>query len=102
MNLPSFNPNAFTIPALIVSSIGDLGRLDLLTAFTPSGGEAKTITVQDVICSVRVRTPPVMNLLYQYDGQLHCHFFSGGEFTTPESLRLVTDAFEEWTNSLIP
>ncbi|KAH8115367.1 hypothetical protein DFH11DRAFT_1726222 [Phellopilus nigrolimitatus] len=97
----NFDPSIFHIPALIVSSVGDLGRLGLLTSYLPRvGGQAQTLAVQDVVCGIRVRVPIVMNVLYEYDGRLSCHFFSGGEYMTKEGLGLVTGCFEEWTAAM--
>lgn len=96
----SFDPTQmFHIPALIVSSIGDLGRLGLLDAYLPSSTK-KAVIIEDVICGIRIRVPPLTNLIYQYDGRISCHFMSAGEYTTGESLKLVTDSFEEWIAAL--
>lgn len=87
---------------MMVSSIGDLGRLDLLTPFVPSKVPgSKTITVTDVMCGARMRTWPVATLLYQYDGRLCCHFLTAGEYTTMEGLKMMTDTFERLTAAVV-
>lgn len=100
-SLDAFNPHMLDVPSIVVSSIGDLGRLNLLSRFLPSPDHTKPLVVHDVVCGIRIRTPPVMNLLYQYDGRLSCHFYTASEFNTAETLKLMTDAFEEWTAALV-
>lgn len=88
---------------MIVSSLGDLRRLDLLSSFVPaSDGEPKArLLVNDIICGVRIRTPPIMNILWEYRGKIACHFMAGAEYTTPDNLTSMTGAFEEWTKALV-
>ncbi|KAK7683437.1 hypothetical protein QCA50_013268 [Cerrena zonata] len=88
-----FDPSMFGIPAIIMSSIGDTDRLGLFKHVHPSSGN-KTLIVEDIITGIRLRAPPPMNLLYQYDGQLQCHWMTGGEYNTAEEMELVTDIFE--------
>ncbi|KAL5525434.1 hypothetical protein ACEPAF_9304 [Sanghuangporus sanghuang] len=99
----AFTPQIFDLPALIVSSLGDLDRLGLLSPFVPSpDNEPKTrLVVNDVICGIRIRMPPIMNLFWEYRGMITCHFMASGEYTTSDELALMTAAFEEWTNALI-
>ncbi|KAI5118790.1 hypothetical protein M0805_005019 [Coniferiporia weirii] len=96
----SFNPHTYDVPALLVSSIGDLGRLGLLDAYHPAPGKVQRVVVDDVVCGIRMRTSPLMNLLWEYRGELTCHFFTAGEYMTPAALALVTRLFEEWTAAL--
>ncbi|KII84544.1 hypothetical protein PLICRDRAFT_57529 [Plicaturopsis crispa FD-325 SS-3] len=95
-----FDPAAMNLPTIVISSIGDLGRLNLLTPYLPSK-ERKTLTVTDVACGIRMRTWPIMNILYEYNGQLRNHFFTASEFTTPATLKLVTDRFEKLAAALV-
>ncbi|KAH8113325.1 hypothetical protein DFH11DRAFT_1545019 [Phellopilus nigrolimitatus] len=94
------NPNMFDIVYPMISSIGDLSRLDLLNAYLPSATR-KTLTVEDVIVSLRCRKPFFFTMCYQYNGQLSLHFCTAGEFATAESLKLVADIFEEWTTAIV-
>ncbi|KAH8115366.1 hypothetical protein DFH11DRAFT_1588939 [Phellopilus nigrolimitatus] len=97
----NFDPKPLYIPSIIVSSLGDLGRLGLLNSYLPRSGDSRqTLTVQDIVLGIRARLPMAMNVLYEYDGRLSCHFFSGGEYTTKEALGLVTGCFEEWTAAM--
>lgn len=57
--------------------------------------------VKDVICGIRVRTAPVMNLFWEYNGRISCHFMSAGEYTTSAELERITQLYEEWTEALI-
>ncbi|KAI5118789.1 hypothetical protein M0805_005018 [Coniferiporia weirii] len=97
----SFNPHMFDVPALIVSSVGDLGRLGLLDAYHPAPGKVQRVVVDDVVCGIRIRTPPLMGLLWEYRGELACHFFTAGEYMTPAALALATRLFEEWAAALV-
>ncbi|KAL5479106.1 hypothetical protein ACEPAI_2394 [Sanghuangporus weigelae] len=99
----AFTPQIFDLPALIVSSLGDLGRLGLLSSFVLSpDDEPKTrLVVHNVICGIRIRMPPIMNLFWEYRGKITCHFMAGGEYTASDELALMTAAFEEWADALI-
>jgi hypothetical protein len=88
-------------PELIVSSIGDLGRLDMLNEYRAGAKSNQTITVQDAICGQRMRVPALMNLLWEYDGRLSCQWFTGGEWMTHAQLQRVIEAFEGWIRRFI-
>lgn len=104
-NFPAFDPSSFAIPALIISSVGDLARLDALNAFIPSpekrryNGAALEVTATTL--GIRLRTAPIMNLLWSFRGRLHCHFLAAGEYTRPETLQHVVSAFEDWARVVI-
>ncbi|KAF9256312.1 hypothetical protein L218DRAFT_1007489 [Marasmius fiardii PR-910] len=91
----NFPKNLLHVPALITSSIGDLGRLNIFDPYLPSQGN-KTLTVVDVFCGQRVRVPAIMNLFWQYDGKLSCQWFTGGEWTSEDELKEVVDSFKRW------
>lgn len=106
----------FAIPALIVSSVGDLARLDLLSDLVASSpatgipgdenadttnGEAKPLQVTATTLGIRLRTAPVMNLNWTFRGQLHCHFLAAREHTRPETLEHVVRAFDEWVKFVV-
>ncbi|KAL0581971.1 hypothetical protein V5O48_000029 [Marasmius crinis-equi] len=96
----NFPKNILHVPALITSSIGDLGRLNIFDAYLPSKNNG-TLTVVDAICGQRMRVPAIMNLFWQYDGKLSCQWFTGGEWTTEEELQQVVDAFRRWIRVFI-
>ncbi|KAG7089981.1 hypothetical protein E1B28_011604 [Marasmius oreades] len=64
-SIHSFDHEVFHIPSLIMSSIGDLGRLNLFNAYLPSQ-QNKTLTVVDMVGGQRMRVPTVMNICWQY------------------------------------
>ena len=114
VDIPAFTPMIFAIPSLIVSSVGDLARLDLLSdlAASPSAignpgdeeadsGEAKPLQVTAAALGIRLRTAPVMNLNWTFRGQLHCHFLAAREHTCPETLQHVVRAFDEWVKFVV-
>lgn len=90
-----FDPQLFHNPFPFISSIGDLGRLNILSEYLPTASTNRTLTVDDVIVGVRVRAPPISNTIYEYNGELSCHFSTASEFNHPQSLKFVTDIFEE-------
>lgn len=97
-----FDIRPFTNQGPFISSIGDLGRLNIFTDYLPTEAQAdKTIVVKDVICGLRMHMPPIMNLVYQYNGELSCHFYAASEFTTADALKVATDTFEEMVASVI-
>ncbi|KAK7051060.1 hypothetical protein VNI00_005172 [Paramarasmius palmivorus] len=96
----NFDKNILHVPALVTSSIGDLGRLHIFDEYQPSRGN-KTLTVIDAICGQRMRVPAIMNLFWQYDGKLSCQWFTGGEWTTEKELQEVVEAFRRWIGTFI-
>ena len=114
VDIPAFTPMIFAIPALIVSSVGDLSRLDVLSDLTAAppvaetpgdsevvSGDAKPLQVTAATLGIRMRTAPVMNLNWTFRGQLHCHFLAAREHTRPETLERVVRAFEEWVKFIV-
>lgn len=97
----TFNPAAFHMPALIISSIGDLGRLGVLTDYLPGASEQTTLTVDDLVTGLRVTIAPVVELLYQYNGRLAYHLGTSGVNTSEESLQLETVIIQEWVDALV-
>ena len=85
---------AFDDPYPLISSIGDLGRLHILSNYLPSVKNGM-LEVDDVLCGTRMGIHPILNLLYQFNGELSCHFIAGADYITADSLQLVTDIFEE-------
>ncbi|EJD04950.1 uncharacterized protein FOMMEDRAFT_145636, partial [Fomitiporia mediterranea MF3/22] len=109
----TFTPKMVDLPLLLVSSIGDLERPDLLSSFVPARpsphpslqqrteytskqAPEQTIIVHNVICGIRARIPPIMNILWEYNGRIACHFMTGSEYMTGEELAILTRRFEEW------
>ncbi|KAH8823438.1 hypothetical protein DL96DRAFT_1713848 [Flagelloscypha sp. PMI_526] len=100
-SIHTFQPQVFHVPALIVSSVGDVdGRLDILSSYTPSKGN-KTLTITEAITGIRMRVPPLMNLLWQFDGKLSCQWFTAGEYTTQDELDSVVEVFKKWIGIFI-
>lgn len=100
----------FNSPALIVSSIGDLDRLDLLTSFMPStthlpsdvfGGPSsvrQNLEVTETVLGVRHHVGTYVVLVWTFRGRLHAHFSAGRRHMRPETLELFASAFEDWVD----
>lgn len=82
-----------------MSSLGDMGRLNLLSDFTPA--TAKGIVVKDVVSGIRNRAATVFNLFWQYDGRLQFHWHASGATNSVEDMKIMTDIFEERLDALL-
>ncbi|OCB90912.1 hypothetical protein A7U60_g1822 [Sanghuangporus baumii] len=97
----TFNPAVFQIPAFIISSIGDLGRLGILMDYLPgTPSEQTTLSVDDIATGLRCTIAPIVELLCQHNGRLSCHFGTSAENTSEQSLQLETDLLERWVDAL--
>ncbi|KAG7089984.1 hypothetical protein E1B28_011607 [Marasmius oreades] len=96
----NFDHEVFHIPALAMSSVGDMGRLNLFNAYLPSQRN-ETLTVVDMVVGQRMRVPAVLNICWQYAGKLQCHWATGGEWMTEEELQQVVDSFMRWIKILV-
>ncbi|KAG7095981.1 hypothetical protein E1B28_006664 [Marasmius oreades] len=92
-----YDPNILNFPALVTSSVGDLQRLGIFDEYLPSlENKTQPLTVVDTIIGQRMRAPMLMNMFWQYDGKLNCHWFTGGEWMTEEQLGMAVDSFKRW------
>lgn len=92
----------FRGPYSLVSSLGNLDRLNILTSYlasnSPPGGDGMTVT--DVIFSLRNRGMGFSCLTYQYNGILTCNFSAALEKSSQEMFDATTDAFKDWIKVL--
>lgn len=104
--IESFSPQIFDLPLILISSIGDMGRLNILASLPSSQAKTKIspdekLVLNDIICGVRVRIPPTINLFWEYQGRMTYHFMTGGDYTTTEQLESLARNFEEWTKAIV-
>lgn len=91
----AFTPAILSLVTPVISSIGDLERLNLLNAYLPSAGNP-TLTVEDLVFSIRIRMPVIIALIYQYNGELSLHLHTAAEFSSEEDINLLNDLFHQW------
>ncbi|THH03330.1 hypothetical protein EW145_g6347 [Phellinidium pouzarii] len=83
-----------------ISSIGDTGRLGIFDSYRP-GKHNQSLTIEDIIISMRTRIYALSSTILEYDDKLSCLFSTAGKSMTDESMKLFTDVFEEWTAAIL-
>ncbi|EJD00984.1 uncharacterized protein FOMMEDRAFT_141733 [Fomitiporia mediterranea MF3/22] len=93
-----YDPSAYMIPALMASSIGDIERLGLLTAFSPSvpSNAQERLLIEQVSISVRCPTPVKMVLSWQWDGRLLVRPQTASRWTSQKGLDRMGEILRSW------
>lgn len=114
----TFNPALFTLPALLISSIGDLARLNILTKFMPERQSSDAMApsapesikdpkeaenrgkleVTETASGLRHRAATPEITVWTYNGRLHCHFTAAREYITNEAFARFVSAFGDWVD----
>jgi hypothetical protein len=103
--IPLFVGEAYMIPSLLSSSIGDIERCGLMTHVSPlirRQREAKGETLEDHILmdqfsiSVHTPTPLKMILVWQWNGRMMLRLHSSAKWTTEEGMKKFGEIFSDW------
>lgn len=95
----AFSPAILQAVTPVISSIGDLERLNLLNAYLPSA-KNPTLTINDLVFAIRVRLPVIIALIYQYNGELSLHLHTSAEFASDEHIKLIGGLFDQWVEEI--
>ncbi|KAI5124894.1 hypothetical protein M0805_007323 [Coniferiporia weirii] len=96
-----YEPTSYMIPALMSSSVGDIEKLGLLTAFSPSvpSNATKRILLEQVSVSVRCPTPTKMVLTWQWNGRLQIRPQTAARWTTDKGMQAMGEVMRSWIDA---
>ncbi|KAK7449276.1 hypothetical protein VKT23_013419 [Stygiomarasmius scandens] len=103
--IPLFVGEAYMIPSLLSSSIGDAELCGFLTHVSPlirrqreAKGEIldKHLVMDQLSFSVRTPTPLKMILVWQWNGRMMLRLHSSAKWTSEEGMKKFGQIFSEW------
>jgi len=103
--IPLFVGEAYMIPSLLSSSIGDVELCGFLTHVSPlvrrqreAKGEIldKHLVMDQLSFSVRTPTPLKMILVWQWNGRMMLRLHSSAKWTSEEGMKKFGQIFSEW------
>lgn len=89
-----FSPSILQVVTPVISSIGDLERLNLLNAYLPVA-KNPTVTINDLVFAIRVKLPVIIALIYQYNGELSLHLHTSAEYTSEADIEFSSGLFHQ-------
>ncbi|KAH8113287.1 hypothetical protein DFH11DRAFT_1689464 [Phellopilus nigrolimitatus] len=96
-----YDPTAYMIPALMSSSVGDIEKLGLLTAFSPAvpSNEMARLVVEEVSLGVRCPTPSKMVLAWQWNNQITIRPQTAARWTSEAGMQAMCKVFRSWIDA---
>ena len=71
---------------IMCSSVGDIDKLGFLRRWRPStAAPGSTLVIDRMILSVRLPSPTIACICYQYDGQLTLHLHGSSVYNSQEA-----------------
>ncbi|THH08645.1 hypothetical protein EW145_g2554 [Phellinidium pouzarii] len=96
-----YDPTSYMIPLLMSSSVGDIEKLGLLTAFSPAvpSNAAKRLLIEQVSVSVRCPTPAKMVLAWQWNKRLLIRPQTAARWTSEKGMQEMGQVMKSWIDA---